>query len=327
MGPDALLQVLQHVDFEANDENLLVGLDESDDAIAYQLNQEQVLINSVDFFTPVVNVPYLYGQIAAANALSDIYAMGGKPQLAMNIVGFPSCLNDDILQDILQGGADKVAEAGAILAGGHTIQDDEPKYGLSVTGLVTPEKLLTNSNAQVGDQLILTKSIGTGILATAIKGGMASEKERKTVIESMSTLNNKSAEVMQEIGVNACTDVTGFGLLGHTWEVAAGSGVEITIQGADVPCFEPSKEYVEMGLVPEGGYSNKEHFADKVEADEQIDSTLIDLLFDPQTSGGLLISVPQERATDLLLALDDAGVSEAMVVGEVTGQQPKIKVV
>ena len=327
MGPHALLQVLQHVDFEANDENLLVGLDESDDAIAYQLNQDQVLINSVDFFTPVVNVPYLYGQIAAANALSDIYAMGGKPQLAMNIVGFPSCLNDDILQEILQGGADKVAEAGAILAGGHTVQDDEPKYGLSVTGLVTPEKLLTNSNAQVGDQLILTKSIGTGILATAIKGGMASEKERKTVIESMSTLNNKSAEVMQKIGVNACTDVTGFGLLGHTWEVAAGSGVEITIQGSDVPCFEPAKEYAEMGLVPEGGYSNKEHFGDKVEVDEQIDSMLIDLLFDPQTSGGLLISVPQERATDLLLALDDAGVSEAVVVGEVTGQQPKIKVV
>ncbi len=325
MGPGALLQVLQQVKFEADDENLLVGLDESDDAIAYQLNEDQVVINSVDFFTPVVNEPYLYGQIAAANALSDIYAMGAKPRLAMNIVGFPSCLEKKILQEILQGGADKVAEAEAILAGGHTVEDDEPKYGLSVTGIVKPENLLANSNAQPGDQIILTKPIGTGIIATAIKGDMASESERDEIVESMAALNDKPIKAVKKFKVNACTDITGFGLLGHVWELASGSGVEITVESSDIPYFDSAREYAEMGLVPEGGYKNKTHFGGGVEVSSEVEDTTVDILFDPQTSGGLLISVPSEDASDLLLELYDLGVSEAMIIGEVTGEEPKIK--
>ncbi|SFL19756.1 selenophosphate synthase [Halanaerobium salsuginis] len=317
MGPDSLAQVLRQVDFKTFDKKLLVGLDKSDDAIAYQLNKSQVIVQSVDFFTPIVDDPYLFGQIAAANALSDIYAMGAEPILAMNIVGFPSCLSENILAKILQGGAAKVAEAGAIIAGGHTIQDDEPKYGLSVTGLVEPAKLLTNSGCQPGDKLILTKPLGMGIMATAIKAGLAEGGLENEVVKAMADLNKTAAKVMQKIGVNACTDITGFGFLGHSLELAKGSKVGIEIFSQDIPIFSEITEYAEMGLVPAGAYTNKNYLADQLTLAPGLAETTSDILFDPQTSGGLLISVSSAKVADLLIELYAAGIEQATVVGEV----------
>ena len=324
MGPHALSQVLRQVDFSCDDENLIVGLDSADDAIAYQINPEQIMIQSLDFFTPIVDDPYLFGQIAAANALSDIYAMGGQPLTAMNVVGFPSCLEGEILSEILQGGADKVAEAGAIIAGGHTVEDDEPKYGLSVTGQTKPGQLLTNDNAQVGDKLILTKPLGMGIVSTAIKGDMADEEVAERVISAMARLNNQAVKVMHDYGVNACTDITGFGLLGHAWEMAQGSNQQIEISAAEVPVFDGVVDYAEMGLVPGGAYNNQQYLEQHVEFGPEIADSIIDILFDPQTSGGLLISVPQEEVSDLLIELYSLGVDDAAVVGEVVAGEPKL---
>lgn len=327
MGPQALSQVLRQVDFNADDENLIVGLEKADDAIAYQVNPEQIVIQSIDFFTPIVDDPYMFGQIAAANALSDVYAMGGTPLTAMNVVGFPNCLQGDVLSKILQGGADKVAEAGAVIAGGHTVEDDEPKYGLSVMGQAEPEQLLTNDNAQVGDKLILTKPLGMGIVSTAIKGGLADEDIKEVVIDSMARLNNQAGEVMHDYGVNACTDITGFGLLGHLWELAENSGVKIEVTADEVPIFDKVVEYAEMGLVPAGAHSNKKHLEQHIEFGPEVEESMIDILFDPQTSGGLLISVPQDQVSDLLIELYGLGVDEAGVVGEVVAAaQPEIKV-
>jgi selenide,water dikinase len=326
MGPKALSQVLRKVDFSCDDQNLIVGLDKADDAIAYQLNPQQIIIQSLDFFTPIVDDPYLFGQIAAANALSDIYAMGGQPITAMNIVGFPSCLEQQVLSEILQGGADKVAEAGAIIAGGHTVEDDEPKYGLSVTGQTKPGQLLTNDNAQVGDKLILTKSLGMGIVSTAIKGGIADQQVQDKVQQAMARLNNRAGEVMHDYGVNACTDITGFGLLGHAWELAEGSNLKLEINASEVPIFPEVVDYAEMGLVPAGSYRNQEYLEEHIDYTVEINDSLIDILFDPQTSGGLLISVPEEQAADLLIELYDLGVDDATVIGRVVNGRPGIRV-
>lgn len=319
-------QVLRHVEFPGVNEDLLVGFDKADDAVAYKLKNNQVLIQSVDFFTPVVDDPYLFGQIAATNALSDIYAMGAKPLLAMNIVGFPSCLDQEILQQILQGGADQIAIADAIVAGGHTIEDEEPKYGLAATGVVEPDKLITNSNAQLGDKLILTKPIGMGVVTSALKGGLIEENSNQPAIKAMTTLNDKPVDLMHQYEVNACTDITGFGLLGHIWELAEGSGVEITIEANEIPFFAKAKEYAAMGLVPEGAYRNQEYLTEEVSFISKVNEVVKDLLFDPQTSGGLLISVSQEKVADLLIDLYQVGVDGATVIGEVTGSEPKIKV-
>ena len=327
MGPEALSQVLRQVDFNFDDKNLIVGLDKSDDAIAYQLNEEQIIIQSIDFFTPIVDDPYMFGQIAAANALSDIYAMGGQPLTAMNVVGFPSCLDREILSEILQGGSDKVSEAGAIIAGGHTVEDDEPKYGLSVMGQTKPGQLLTNDNAQVGDKLILTKPLGMGIVSTAIKGGTADEQVAQEVIAAMARLNNKAGQVMHDFGVNACTDITGFGLLGHALELAKGSNLQIEINAKGVPVFEQVIDYAEMGLVPAGAYSNQEYLEEDIDFAADIEDSLIDILYDPQTSGGLLISVPKEQASDLLIELYSLGVDDAAVIGEVVAGSAGIKVI
>ena len=327
MGPQALSQVLRQVDFSCADENLIVGLEKADDAIAYQVNQEQIIIQSIDFFTPIVDDPYRFGQIAAANALSDVYAMGGSPITAMNVVGFPNCLEGEILSKILQGGADKVAEAGAVIAGGHTVEDDEPKYGLSVMGQTKPEQLLTNDNAQPGDKLILTKPLGMGIVSTAIKGGLADEEVKETVIASMARLNNQAGEIMSDYEINACTDITGFGLLGHAWEMAENSGVQIEISAAEAPVFDKVKEYAEMGLVPAGAYSNEEHLGANIDFNSRVEDSRRDILFDPQTSGGLLISVPQEEVSDFLIELYSLGIDEAGVVGEVIAGEPRIKVI
>lgn len=257
------------------------------------------MIQTVDFFTPVVDDPYTFGQIAAANSLSDVYAMGGEPKIALNIVGFPNCLDPSILADILRGGADKVKEAGAVLVGGHSVQDNEPKYGLCISGFVRPDKIFKNYGCQPGDVLILTKPIGSGVVNTAAKAEMAPESSMQEAIRVMSSLNKKAKEVIEKYPISACTDVTGFGLLGHCAEMASASQVSFDIQVNDVAYIDGAMELAQMGLVPAGSYKNREysgHMVDVGNADE----TDIDLLYDPQTSGGLLFSVASEYADEIM---------------------------
>ena len=324
MGPKTLSQVLRQVDFFTEDEDLLIGLGTADDATVYKIDEERAIIQSVDFFTPVVNDPYIFGQVAAANAISDIYAMGGKPFLAMNIVCFPSCLEDEVLVEILKGGAAKVKEAGATIAGGHTVKDDEPKYGLSVSGFVQRENILPNSKAKKGDKLILTKPIGTGIYASAIKGNLCEGGKNNPAVRNMLTLNDKAVDPMHANNVRSCTDVTGFGLLGHMVEMARGSNSTLTLYSDKVPFIEGVRDYAEMGLVPGGAYDNKDNFLGDTDIANDLDEVVIDMLFDPQTSGGLLISVPEDKASDLLIDLYANGVEEAAVIGEVTGEEAKV---
>lgn len=281
------------------DENLLVGIETSDDAAIYKITDEIAMIQTVDFFTPIVDDPYMFGQIAAANSLSDVYAMGGEPKVALNIVGFPNCLDPEILGEILRGGADKVKEAGAVLVGGHSVQDDEPKYGLCVSGFVHPDRIFKNYGCQPGDTLILTKQIGNGIINTAIKAEMASEGTIREAETVMSTLNKKAKEVVEHYNITACTDITGFGLLGHCIEMAQASEVTFEIQVNDIAYFEDAIEFAKMGLVPAGTYKNREHSGDKVDM-SKVDDYFIDLLYDPQTSGGLLISVPPQEVEHVM---------------------------
>ena len=296
---------------------LLVGIETADDAGVYKMNETTALIQTLDFFTPIVDDPYLFGQIAAANSLSDVYAMGGKPLTAMNIVAFPiGCLPAEVLGEILAGGQDKIIEAGAVLVGGHTVDDQEPKYGLSVTGVVHPDQIWTNAGAQAGDQLILTKRIGTGVLATAARAEMFPEGVAEA-IESMATLNRTAAEVGVKYIVNACTDITGFGLLGHVYEMAAGSGVNITLKASAVPLLTDAAEAASMGLVPGGSYTNREYLK-TITISPNVPINIQDLCFDPQTSGGLLLSVPRHDAGRLVRELHQAGVRRAAIIGEVT---------
>lgn len=302
-----------------SDPNLLVGLDTSDDAGVYRISDDMALIQTVDFFTPVVDDPYFYGQIAAANSLSDVYAMGGRPLTAMNIICFPTKkLELKVLAEILRGGADKIREAGAILLGGHSVEDNEPKYGLSVTGTVHPDKVLTNTGARPGDVLVLTKPLGTGIFTTAIKGELASKEEVDNLIQVMAALNKNAAEAMAEVGVNGCTDITGFGLLGHASEMARGSQVSMTIWSGLVPVLKGVREYIRMGIVPAGTRGNLKYISQYVdfEADILEEDKLI--LADATTSGGLLISVPGEKSQQLMKELADRGVNTAAVVGQVS---------
>ncbi|MBM7624616.1 selenide,water dikinase [Sporohalobacter salinus] len=317
-------QVLRSVP-TVTDERELVGLSTSDDASVIKLNEKQALIQSLDFFTPVVEDPYLFGQVAAANALSDIYAMGGKPLSAMNIVGFPPYLDTEILEKIMQGGADKVKEAGAILAGGHTIEDDEPKYGLSASGLVAPADMVANAGAKPGDKLILTKPLGIGIAVTAINGGLSSGGEENSAIQEMITLNKTAAEVMQEVGANAATDVTGFGLLGHLWELVSASGVQAVVNFSEIPLLPEVIEWAEMGLVPGGAYSNHEYIEEYIDFTVELSEAKQDILFDPQTSGGLLISIAADKAGELVTALQEKDVTSA-IIGKVMSGEAEIKV-
>lgn len=295
-----LMQVLRQLS-EDKDPNLLVGLSTADDAAVYRLTDDIAVIQTLDFFPPIVDEPYIFGQIAAANALSDIYAMGGQPLLALNIVLFPECLEVSILKEILQGGADKVREAGAVIAGGHSIVDDEPKYGLSVTGIVHPDKILSNSKAQPGDVLIMTKALGTGIINTAIKGEMVSSETAQKSIKQMTELNAKAGKVIREFGaVNACTDITGFGLLGHASEVARASGVSLEIWADKCPVLPGAVEFARMGMVPAGAYKNRKSLESDVVFDKRITREMQDIMFDPQTSGGLLMSVAEKHADDLI---------------------------
>lgn len=295
-----------------------MGLETSDDAAVYKLTEDLAVIQTLDFFTPILDDPYQFGQVAATNSLSDVYAMGGKPILALNIVCFPDCLDPAILSEILRGGADKIKEAGAVLVGGHSVNDQEPKYGLSVMGIVHPNKVLANCGALPGDQLILTKPLGTGILTTALKAEMITETELKEAYESMSTLNAAAAEVMERFDIRACTDITGFGLMGHALEMAKGSHVSIELFAHSLPILSGAVDYAQMGLVPAGAYRNNSHAFNDTLWNESLDSVYRDILADPQTSGGLLISVAREQAEELLEALNAVLTTSFARVGQVT---------
>lgn len=299
------------------DENLLVGIQTSDDAAVYKINDEIAMIQTVDFFTPIVDDPYLFGQIAAANSLSDVYAMGGEPKVALNIVAFPNCLDAKVLGEIMRGGADKVKEAGAVLVGGHSVQDDEPKYGLCVSGFVHPDKILLNYGAKVGDVLILTKQIGSGVVGTALKAGLASKEACEEANIVMTSLNKIAKEVMDNFKVNACTDITGFGLLGHSIEMAESSNISFEIDVDNIAYIKDSLEYANMGLVPVGAYNNKSFYKDKIETTD-IKEHIIDLLYDPQTSGGLLYSVPKDNLDSILEAFKKSSIqTKVSVIGRV----------
>jgi selenide,water dikinase len=301
-----------------SDPNLLIGIETSDDAGVYRLSPEIALIQTLDFFTPIVNDPYDFGRIAAANSFSDVYAMGGKPLTAMNIVCFPvKEMDKPVLRAILEGGLDIIHKAGAVMVGGHSVEDPELKYGLSVTGIVHPEQVLSNAGARPGDLLVLTKPLGTGILATALKGRMLDEKTTTMITELMATLNKAAAEVMTEIGVNACTDITGFGLLGHSLEVAKASKVGIRLYADKVPIIPEALTYASMGMMPVGSHLNQKFCSHHLDIASTIDPLIVDLLGDAQTSGGLLISVPENRCDELTLKLLEKEVPAVVVVGEV----------
>ena len=306
------------------DENLLVGLDTSDDAAVYKVSDDVAIIQTLDFFTPVVDDPYLFGQIAAANALSDIYAMGGTAKVAMNIVAFPNCLSPSVLGDIMKGGADKVAESGALLIGGHSIQNDVPLYGLSVTGFVHPEKIQKNYGAKEGDILIITKQVGTGIVSTAAKVDMASKEAEEEAIKVMTTLNRLPKEIMDNYPVHACTDVTGFGLLGHGVEMAEPSEVSFELYADEIPYVTESMSLAEMGMIPEGAYKNKKYFDSKVVL-SGVKEVYGDLLFDPQTSGGLLYAVEAKYGEEIIKALKGSSLAtEVAIIGKVVPKKEKL---
>jgi selenide,water dikinase len=284
-----------------------------------RLSDDLAIIQTVDFFTPVVDDPYSFGLIAAANALSDVYAMGGTPITAMNIIGFPvSKMDISVLKEVLRGGLDKIKEAGALLLGGHSVEDDEFKYGLSVTGKVHPDKVLANRGAKPGDMLVLTKPLGTGIINTAIKGNIAGESLVDKVIEIMSSLNKGPAEEFNDFHISACTDVTGFGLIGHACEMIDDKKVGIRLFRNNIPIIPEAVDFAKMGIVPGGTLRNKKYREHQVEGINDIDPVMLDILFDPQTSGGLLIALPENEAHELVKRLMLKGIEDAAIVGEFT---------
>lgn len=306
------MQVLHQLP-HMKDRDLLVGVDTADDAAVYKISEELALISTLDFFPPIVDDPYTFGQIAAANALSDVYAMGGAPRLAMNIVCFPKELDLSVLNDIIKGSMDKLAEAGALLVGGHSIEDREIKYGLSITGFVHPARVTRNSGARPGDVLILTKPIGTGVIASALKAGRIDVTDAQDALLSMKTLNRAAAEAAGAVGVNACTDVTGFGLLGHAMEVAKGSGVNLVIRSSQVRFFQSAPGLIKKKSNRPGSITANRGFLMKDTVISGIDEGVELLLLDPQTSGGLLISVPEDKSAMLIEKLRARGVDLAVV--------------
>jgi selenide, water dikinase len=299
-----------------NDPNVLVGFDKADDAGVYRISASQALVQTVDFFTPIVDDPYTFGQIAATNSLSDVYAMGGRPLSALAIVCFPEKGDLDVLQQILAGGLSKMMEARCTVIGGHSVRDPEIKFGYAVTGSIHPEKVWANANAQAGDALVLTKGLGTGVISTAIKRGEARQSWIDAAVQSMTTLNATAAEVAGKFAVHAATDVTGFGLIGHAREMAAGSGVSLRIHAAKVPLLEGAIDCVRSGFIP-GGLKNNREFAEcLVGYDQGVPEEVRTMLFDPQTAGGLLLSVARDNAAPLVAALQRAGVP-AVEIGEV----------
>ena len=317
MPPGDLDRALCGLEFPT-DSNVLVGLDRADDAGVYKVTDDLAIIQTVDFFTPIVDDPYWFGQIAASNALSDVYAMGGVPKTAMNLVAFPlEDMDMSVLRQILQGGLDKMREAEVVLVGGHSVEDKELKYGLSVTGFIHPDRILTKKGLKTGDRLILTKPLGTGIINTAIKGGLASEEIIDTVTRLMATLNRDAAEIMKDYPVHACTDITGFGLLGHIAEMIIDTEFGVRLTSKTIPIIPETLEYAGMGLIPAGTYNNREFRECMVDFTPSVDRLLQDILFDPQTSGGLLMCVDRESADDLLDKLKEKGLASAAIIGEV----------
>ena len=306
-----------------------MGLETSDDAGVYQLNDEIALIQTADFFTPIVDDPYTFGQIAVVNALSDVYAMGGKPLTALNLVAFPiKDLSPSVLKEILRAGLSKMEEAEVALVGGHTVEDPEIKYGLAVTGVVHPKRIFTNAGAKPGDQLVLTKPLGTGIIATALKGGMASKESVTKMVESMLALNRTASEKMQTFPSHACTDITGFSFIGHALEMAMASQVGMIIHSQNIPLLPEAMEYARLGLLTGGGHSNRQFFSCRVEADTNLSPLLMDILYDPQTSGGLLISLPSDQAQNLVETLQKEAQTDAWIIGQVVEDPPgKIQII
>lgn len=320
LRPQELEKILKDIPAAA-DSNILIDTRTSDDAAVYRINDTTAIVQTVDFFTPIVDDPYDFGTIAAANALSDIYAMGAKPLFALNIVGFPSNrLPMDVLKEILRGASNKAGEAGIYILGGHTVDDPEPKFGMVVTGTVHPEKVWANSGAREGDAIILTKPVGTGILTTALKRGLAGESIKKEIIRSMSELNLKAAEVLSDYHVHACTDVTGFGLLGHLSEVTVASKTDVEIFSARVPVFDETANMAAAGIVPGGTLNNQSHFSSHVSFDEGVSSVIRIILFDAQTSGGLLFTVPAEEKDKILTQLKSRDIQHASYIGNCLGK-------
>ncbi len=328
MSPKDLAQVLRHLP-PITDPNVLVGLNTADDAAVYKVRDDLAIAFTVDYFTPVVDDPHDFGQIAVANALSDCYAMGVQPSIALNIVGFPTkTLPVHVLDRILEGGADKATEARVSIVGGHTIDDPEPKYGMAVIGFTHPDAVIMNAGARKGDALVLTKPLGIGIITTAIKYDEAPAPAAERAIVQMKVLNRDASLVMTEVGVDACTDVTGFGLLGHLWEMCTASKVGATVYLPDVPVLSEAWKIAEAGTIPGGAYSNREYVASKVTFDLKIGDVSQLVLCDPQTSGGLLIAVPPDKADELVASLKAAGTPAAAIIGEITADPPgRIRVV
>jgi selenide,water dikinase len=313
----------------SGDENLLVGYETSDDAAVYRLSSEIALISTVDFITPPVDDPYWFGQIAAANSLSDVYAMGGKPLTALNLVMFPSKkLDMAILKEILRGGNDKIKEADASMAGGHSVDDNEPKYGLAVTGKIHPDRILTNRGSRKGDALILTKPLGTGVLFNANRSGRLPYADLEAILPRIAALNRKAVETALNFKIHACTDITGFGILGHTFEIALGSGVQIELVYDRLPFYPHARQMYQKGETTGSNKANRQLVGGHWEAVKRMSPDEEELLFDPQTSGGLLLSVPEAEADEIAAALHAAGVDTAVRVGKVSaGARTMVRVV
>ena len=305
-----------------HDDNLLVGFDTSDDACVYRVREDLVAVQTVDFFPPMVDDPYLFGQIAAANALSDIFAMGAIPSVALNIVCFPNCLPTTVLREILAGGYDKVKEAGAVIAGGHSIEDDVPKYGLCVTGFANPKDIWANKGVREGDALILTKALGSGIVNTAAKADLLNEDEYKPTLETMAALNKYACEAGRKVGLSACTDITGFGFLGHLCEMMSGENLTAEIRADQMPILPKAYELAEEGIIPKNAYMNRNHFDAQIDMGPEVALALQDILFDPQTSGGMLMSLPEEKAGELMRLLRES-CKDAAIVGRVCASNGK----
>lgn len=302
--------------------DVIVGTETSDDAGVFRLRPDLAIVNTVDFFTPIVDDPYVFGQVAAANALSDIYAMGAEPRIALNIVCFPKGkMEIDALGEVLKGGADKAREAGAVVIGGHSIIDEEIKYGMAVTGVVHPDRVIRNVGVQEGDAMVLTKPLGTGIITTALKRGKAPKESIQAAVASMTTLNNIASTVMRNFPVHACSDVTGYGLLGHALEMASGSSVTLILESSKLPLLHRAARLADKGYLTGGCKRNREYLKDKITVDSSIREGLVETAFDPQTSGGLLIALPQKHAAKLVEELRANGVKAACQIGYATSLQ------
>ena len=299
------------------DPRLIVGYDKSDDASVYVVSDDTAIVQTTDFFPPIVDDPFLYGQVAATNALSDVYAMGGEPKLALNIMCLADSMDDKTVREILRGGYDKAYEAGAIITGGHTIHGAEPIYGLAVTGFVHPKRVLTNSGAKPGDVLILTKPLGVGILTTAAKADLVKPETMNAIYKQMATLNKTARDIMLRFTVHSCTDVTGFSLMGHSFEMAQGSGMSLHIDALSVPFHMEALEFADMGFIPAGAYRNRTYVEKGILKKCEIPRALEDIFYDPQTSGGLLIAIAEKDAKDCLAALQ-AEIPNAAQIGYVT---------